>query len=266
MQNQSKLIHPGSIQNQFFLDHPESVSTSRAQILAAKDAEGKKPSEEKKPDSEPPADESADRCPQCDQRMDPSQRHSGQCCPLRLCSWLSPNPIIKKRGAYPTLQRKAARMDCCVPCFNNVNCNIPDKNVATCKEELTDGRMSQDSYNEKLQRWEDGMNGAAPRCKRPSDCMGHATTRVVKSRNVKLAKNCGIFWPVKQWNEAVGDKRSPAFGQPLCQEEEIMVLQVDGPDKKMTGVVRDKKWGEPIGTWSITEEVERRMEYLKDIA
>ena len=73
----------------------------------------------------------------------------------------------------------------------------------------------------------------------------------------KMAKNCGIFWPLKLWNA-----RCVAKGQPELQtKKKEMELPGEGP-----GVIRDEaEFGHPMETIRLTDEMMRLIKRDKDV-
>ena len=67
------------------------------------------------------------------------------------------------------------------------------------------------------------------------------------------------------WDTATKDAKSPAYEQPPAQKAEIMVINV-GDGTKVSGVLREKSFGEPIGSWTVTEEMMKTMRYVTDVA
>ena len=68
-----------------------------------------------------------------------------------------------------------------------------------------------------------------------------------------------------QWNAAVLDPKSPAHKEPVATDAETMEVSVTD-NHKVTGVLRDKSFGEPIGTWSVSESMAKTMRLLSDVA
>ena len=86
-----------------------------------------------------------------------------------------------------------------------------------------------------------------------------------KSKGLKFSRNCGVLWEVAQWDAAVKDPRSPAYQQPAAKEAETMVVSVSD-ELKVTGVLREKSFGEPMGTWTVSEEMMKTMRLVVDVA
>lgn len=68
-----------------------------------------------------------------------------------------------------------------------------------------------------------------------------------------------------QWNAAVLDPKSPAHKEPVATDAETMEVSVTD-NHKVTGVLRDKSFGEPIGTWSVSESMAKTMRLLSEVA
>ena len=182
-----------------------------------------------------------------------------------MLSFENPNPILKQREKKPMLQRRAERSRHCALCVQNVYCNWPAETVTSCEDKCAKGTISREEYLESMQKYIDGLNGGAPRCKRPADAPTRSKMQVTKSKQLAIVRNCGIFWEEAAWNAAVADKTSPAYGQPTAHASEVAVLPLDG-DVKIKGVVREESFGKPIGTYTLSEGMIKSMRLVTDVA
>ena len=185
-------------------------------------------------------------------------------CALCLYRWESPNPLKSREQQRPVLGRKSPRSCYCSPCTSNVYCNWSSETCISLVEKLSKGEVSQSSYDETRKKYVDGVNGDGPRC-RPEKGTARQKVQTEKTKSLKFSLNCGVLWEVPQWNAAVLDPRSPAYQQPVAAAAETMVVSVTD-NLKVTGVLREKSLGEPIGTWTVSEDMAKTMRLLSDVA
>ena len=183
-----------------------------------------------------------------------------------LYRWATPNPVKNRAQKHPLLGRRSPRSLYCSPCTSNVHCNWSSETCASLQEQLTKGEVSQSDYDETRKKYLAGVNGDGPRC-RPENggAVSRQKVQTEKTKSLKFRRNCGVLWEVAQWDAAVLDPHSPAYKQPVAVKAEIMVVSVED-NLKVTGVLRDKSFGEPIGTWTVSEDVMKTMRLLSDVA
>eukprot|EP00927_Polykrikos_kofoidii_P080938 TRINITY_DN7798_c0_g1_i2.p1 TRINITY_DN7798_c0_g1~~TRINITY_DN7798_c0_g1_i2.p1 ORF type:complete len:1149 (-),score=261.51 TRINITY_DN7798_c0_g1_i2:140-3586(-) len=198
-------------------------------------------------------------------------------CLLCLRPWTTPNPIISKRQFKPMLPRKSARASFCSPCGSNVYTNHPMDSCASLLAKITNDEFTQEAYDESLLGYVAGMNGTGPRAKRrkrkeESDAdedehkngNSHSKMQITRDRGLTLCKNLGIFWEEHDWNAATKDPKRPAYKEALCHKHELMLLPAG--DARLRGVTRDERFGKPIGTGTITEDLRRRMKLVHEFS
>lgn len=78
----------------------------------------------------------------------------------------------------------------------------------------------------------------------------------VQVSGLETRKNLGIFWPLEQWNGAYPDMPP--------HPKDITNLEEEG--NKVKGVVRDKKYGEPIGTTDLSYVRSKLANLVTDVA
>ena len=139
--------------------------------------------------------------------------------------------------------------------------------MTSIQAKLDNGTMKQEEYDLSREKWVQGMNGEKPRSKRPSDALRHSKMTTLKTRQLSLSKNLGVFWTQTQWNLAVKDKNSKAYGQPPAAAAELGTLPAfDNAEAKEPVVIRDEEFGRPIGTWNVSEDLIRGFQLLTDVA
>eukprot|EP00959_Pyramimonas_sp_CCMP1952_P367696 7702006-Pyramimonas_sp.AAC.1 len=109
--------------------------------------------------------------------------------------------------------------------------------------------------------YEKGINGEGKRLMRAEAAQRGARRQVHASsgRTLAVAKNLGVFWPTDLWN-----KNADRIGQPRADKRELQTLPTT--DGKVTGVTRDKQFGEPPGTYTLTEELSNKLEHTVCVA
>ena len=66
------------------------------------------------------------------------------------------------------------------------------------------------------------------------------------------------------WDAAIKDPKSPAYKQQPAHKAEIIVVNIsDG--LKVSGVLREKSFGEPVGSWTVSEEMMKKMKSVVDV-
>ena len=177
-------------------------------------------------------------------------RDSGDGCNLCLRSWSTPNPNVRKRATHPSLPKRSERSNACSPCTQNVYNNYPTETARSLEQKLKSGDMSQDTYDESLENYEKGINGQAKRTRRAESAESGASRQIMASQGKELgiSKNLGVFWPVELW-----DSKADSLGQSKADKKEIQRLPTS--DGMVTGVTRDKSFGEPAGTYTLTEKL-----------
>lgn len=98
-----------------------------------------------------------------------------------------------------------------------------------------------------LKIFEDGVNSGDPAAvarKKRGDPGPAKKVEAVQSQMLKFSRNLGVWWPEAVWNAHYPDQ--------LCLPEELQVLSQNQSLGK--GVVRDPKFGTPIGTVNLTSE------------
>ena len=139
--------------------------------------------------------------------------------------------------------------------------------MTSLQTKIDNGTITQEEYDQSREKWVQGMNGEKPRSKRPSDALRHSKMTTLKTRQLSLSKNLGVFWTQTQWNLAVKDKNSKAYGQPPAAAAELGTLPAfDNADVKDPVVIRDEEFGRPIGTWNVSEDLIRGFQLLTDVA
>ena len=184
-------------------------------------------------------------------------------CALCLYRWATPNPVKNRSEKQPLLGRKSPRSWYCSPCTSNVHCNWASETCVSLQEKLANGMVSQSDYDETRKKYLAGVNGEGPRCRRENKGASRQKVQTEKSKGLKFSRNCGVLWEVAAWNAAVEDPRSPAYQQPAAKEAETMVVSVSD-DHKVTGVLREKSFGEPMGTWTVSEEMMKTLRLVAD--
>ena len=182
-----------------------------------------------------------------------------------LRKWSSENPIVKQREKKPLLPPRSKRSHHCAICVANIYNNHPSDTAGGMETKFISGEISQESYNESQVAYIDGQNGEAPRSKRMASSPRGAKMDVVKTKSLKMTKNLGVFWEQHQWDVGTQDARSGAYQQPTCHKSELFQLPLDD-GSKLKGVIRDERFGKPIGTWTINEELQKSMRLIHDVA
>ena len=213
-----------------------------------------------KPDAETDAESSAS-VPEAGRL----QRGQAGGCSLCLYRWTTPNPLKPRSDKQPLLGRKSPRSWYCSVCTSNVYNNWSSDTCATIQDKLINGTVTQSEYDETRAKYVAGVNGDGPRCKRVGDGAPRQKVQTEKSKALKFSRNCGVLWEVGAWNAAILDPQSLAYQQLVATEAEIKAVSVSD-DLKVTGVLREKSFGEPMGTWTVSEEMLKTMRLVVDVA
>ena len=192
-------------------------------------------------------------------------RGSADGCQLCLQHWDAPNPLKKKAASVPQLPRRSARSNFCNICNSTVYCNFPGDTPTSVCERVERETMSQEEFDEAREKYVNGVNGDAPRCKRPSDAMTRQKVEAEKCKSLKIVKNCGVFWEESMWNAAVSDSKSKAFKEPAAHKSETISLCVS-EGVRLVGVIREETFGRPIGSYTVTEEMMKTLRSINVIA
>eukprot|EP00959_Pyramimonas_sp_CCMP1952_P038951 815690-Pyramimonas_sp.AAC.1 len=126
---------------------------------------------------------------------------------------------------------------------------------------LKTNEITQESYDETLMNYEGGINGEGRRAMRTASALCGTRRQVSASsgRTLAVAKNLGVFWPAELWNS-----NAERLGQPKADKKELQKLPAT--DGTVTGVTRDKAFGEPPGTYTLAEELPNKSEHVACVA
>ena len=157
-----------------------------------------------------------------------------------------PNPVVSELEQYPTLRFRSDRHTECNICYGVQR----QTNPLRCKRKYAETMRTSDAefqtYVETVQRYEDQINGVAPKIRRkhgeglvaPSALQ--ATINSVEGTVLEARKFLGIFWPTAIYEKAVGKKLTRA---------ELGEVTHNG--EKVKGIFRPEQHGRPVGTFEM---------------
>ncbi|CAK0866613.1 unnamed protein product, partial [Prorocentrum cordatum] len=129
------------------------------------------------------------------------------------------------------------------------------------QQKLQSGQLDQGDYDDTLDSYEKGMRGEAQRSRRREQHESGARRMVqaTQGKELGISKNIGVFWPKLMWNEY-----AEQHSLPECHPKELQRLPTS--DGMILGAVRDKSYGEPIGTYALTDELVNELRMVGNIA
>ena len=151
---------------------------------------------------------------------------------------------------FSTCQEYSTQCTTCAALVRRNGVMLPGTSVDCIVNYLEDG-MRQAEWDNNVKEYEISKNAKKPTAPISTK---KKTAKATETSDHQHTHNLGVWWPEKQWNKSFPDRP--------CKKSELEKLK----GQKGPGVIRDKRYGEPPGTITLSNNNTQATHKTTDLA